>query len=199
MSEALISAIAIVDDPLILVTIISLAVEAEALKPVSILSAITCLAVDADELNSVWDVETDALKLDIGKVDEPLIFVTITSLAVEVDPLNVATEELIAWSVDVKDPLSVDIGAVDEPLILVTIMSLAVDVDPLNADMGAVDDPLILATNMFLASEADPLSTVVEAAYEAVSAYDEVISCLTSTDEEIAYEAVKAYDADVAV
>ena len=69
-------------------------------------------------------------------------------LASDDDPLNVATEELIAWSVDVKDPLSVAIGAVDEPLILVTIMSLAVDADPLNADMGAVDDPLILATNM---------------------------------------------------
>ena len=63
---------------------------------------------------------------------------------------------------------------------------------PLNADIGAVDDPLILATNMFLASDADPLNTVVEAAYEAVSAYDEVISCLTSTDEDIAYDAVKA-------
>jgi len=48
---------------------------------------------------------------------------------------------------------------------------------------------------MFLASEADPLSTVDEIAYEAVSAYDEVISCLISTDEEIAYEAVIAYDA----
>ena len=196
----------------------SLASEAEALKLVSILSAISCLAVDAEELNSVCDVETDALKLDIGKVDEPLILVTNTFLAsdadplnvdigavddplilatnmfldVEADPLSVATEELIAWSVDVKDPLSVAIGAVDEPLILVTIMSLAVDVDPLNADIGAVDDPLILATNMFLASDADPLNTVVEAAYEAVSAYDEVISCLTSTDEDIAYDAVKA-------
>ena len=48
---------------------------------------------------------------------------------------------------------------------------------------------------MFLASDADPLNTVVEAAYEAVSAYDEVISFVTSTDEEIAYEAVIAYDA----
>jgi hypothetical protein len=61
--------------------------------------------------------------------------------------------------------------------------------------MGATDEPLIFATNTFLASEADPLSTVDEIAYEAVSAYDEVISCLTSTDDEIAYEAVIAYDA----
>ena len=85
---------------------------------------------------------------------------TNSSLAVDADPLNVATDELIAWSVVVNELLKADIGAVDEPLILVTIM--------------------------FLASEALPLSTVVEAAYDAVSAYDEVISCLISTDEEIA-------------
>ena len=71
-------------------------------------------------------------------------------------------------------------------------MSLAVDAELLNADIGAVDEPLIFITIVFLASDADPLSTVVEAAYEDVSAYDEVISCLTSTDEDIAYEAVKA-------
>ena len=88
VSEALISAIAIVDDPLILVTIISLAVEADALKPVSILSAISCLAVDADELNSVCDVETDALKLDIGKVDEPLTWSANLFLAADDDPLK---------------------------------------------------------------------------------------------------------------
>ena len=127
MSEALISAIAIVDDPLILVTIISLAVEADALKPVSILSAITCLAVDADELNSVCDVETDALKLDIGKVDEPLIFATNISLASEADPLNVATEALMVWSVVVNDALT----SVNDPLTSLDKAFLAADVDPL--------------------------------------------------------------------
>ena len=58
--------------------------------------------------------------------------------------------------------------------------------------MGKVDEPLILVTNTFLAFEADPLNTVVEAAYEAVSAYDEVTSFVISTDDDKAYEAVKA-------
>ena len=70
----------------------------------------------------------------------------------------------------VNDALS----AIDEPLILATIAFLDVDADELNADMGAVDDPLILATNTSLAVEADPLSTVVDSAYEAVIAYDDV-------------------------
>ena len=127
VSEALISAIAIVDEPLILVTIISLAAEAEALKPVSILSAISCLAVDADELNSVCDVETDALKLDMGKVDEPLILATNTFLASEAEPLNVATDELIAWSVVVNDSLT----SVNDPLTSLDKAFLAADDDPL--------------------------------------------------------------------
>ena len=48
-------AIGAVDEPLILVTTMSLAVEADALKPVSILSAINCLAVEADPLNVATD------------------------------------------------------------------------------------------------------------------------------------------------
>ena len=52
--------------------------------------------------------------------------------------------------------------------------------------MGKVDEPLIFVTNTFLASEADPLNTVVEAAYEAVSAYDEVTSFVISTEDDIA-------------
>ena len=110
-----------VDEPLILVTTISLAVEADALKPVSILSAINCLASD----------------------DEPL---------------NVATDELIAWSVVVSEALIFVIAKVDDPLILVTNTSLAVDAELLNADIGAVDEPLILVTNTSLAVDADPLS-----------------------------------------
>ena len=58
--------------------------------------------------------------------------------------------------------------------------------DALKAAIGATDDPLIEATKAFLASEADPLNVVVETAYEAVSAYDELSSCLTSTEEDIA-------------
>ena len=46
-------------------------------------------------------------------------------LASEADPLNVATEAIIVWSVVVNDALS----AIDEPLILATIASLAVDAD----------------------------------------------------------------------
>ena len=49
--------------------------------------------------------------MDIGKVDEPLILVTNTFLAVEADPLNTATDELIDWSVVVSDALK----AVVEP------------------------------------------------------------------------------------
>jgi hypothetical protein len=107
------------------------------------------LAADADpdsaatEALIAWSVDVkEALKLDIGKADEPLILVTNTFLASDADPLNVATEALIAWSVDVNDPLSVAIGAVDEPLILVTNTSLAVDADPLSVDIGEVDEPL---------------------------------------------------------
>jgi len=108
-------------------------------------------------------------------------------LASEADPLNVATEALIVWSVVVNDALS----AIDEPLILATIASLAVDADELNADIGAVDDPLILATNTSLDVEADPLSMVVDSAYDAVTAYDDVSLAPNRCD------AVKAYDADI--
>ena len=73
-------------------------------------------------------------------------------LASEADPLNVATEALIAWSVVVNDALS----AIDEPLILATIAFLDVDADELNADIGAVDDPLIFVTITSLDVEADP-------------------------------------------
>ena len=62
-----------VDEPLILVTTMS-------------------LAVDADPLNA-----------DIGAVDEPLIFVTIVFLAVEADPLSVAigaVDEPLIFSYD---------------------------------------------------------------------------------------------------
>ena len=82
------------------------------------------------------------------------------SLAVDAELLNAATDELIDWLVVVKEALKLDIGKVDEPL--------------------------ILATNMFLASDDDPLNTVVEEAYEAVSAYDEVTSFVISTDDDIA-------------
>ena len=109
-------------------------------------------------------------------------------LASEADPLNVATEELIVWSVVVNDALS----AIDDPLILATIAFLDVDADELNADMGAVDDPLILATNTSLDVEADPLSIVVDSAYEAVTAYDDVSLAPNRCD------AVKAYDDDIA-
>ena len=61
---------------------------------------------------------------------------TIKFLASEADPLNVATDELIIWSVTVSEALKEAIGA--------------------------IDDPLILVTNSFLASEADPLNIVVE-------------------------------------
>tara|TARA_R110002124_G_scaffold174484_1_gene342141 strand:- start:61 stop:189 length:129 start_codon:yes stop_codon:yes gene_type:complete len=40
-------------------------------------------------------VVNDPLSVAIGATDDPLILVTITSLAVEADPLNVATDELI--------------------------------------------------------------------------------------------------------
>ena len=119
------------------------------------------------------DVDADELNADIGVVDEPLILATIEFLEVDADPLNVATDKLIAWSVVVSELL--------------------------NEDIGAIDEPLILVTNSFLASEDEPLSIVVEEAYEAVWANDEVVSNLISTDEDMAYDDVKAYDEDNAV
>ena len=97
----------------------------------------------ATEALIAWSVVVkEALKLDIGKVDEPLILVTTMSLAVEAELLNA------------------EIGAVDEPLILVTIVFLAVDADPLSVAIGAVDEPLIFVTIVFLAVEADALKPV---------------------------------------
>ena len=87
----------------------------------------------------------------------------------------------------VNDALS----AIDDPLILATIAFLDVDADELNADMGAVDDPLILATNTSLDVEDDPLNIVVDSAYEAVTAYDDVSLAPNRCD------AVKAYDDDI--
>jgi hypothetical protein len=121
-----------------------------------------------DEVISCLTSTDEEIAYEAVKAYDEFNTFVIAFLASEADPLKAATDELIVWSVVVNDPLSVAIGATDEPL--------------------------IFATNMFLASDADPLNTVDEIAYEAVSAYDEVISCLTSTDEEIAYEAVKAYD-----
>ena len=102
--------------------------------------------------------------MEIGRVDDPLISATKaflapdadpliapnTFLASEAEPLKVATDELIIWSVVVKEELKLEIGRVDDPLIFVTNRFLASDADPL------------IAPNTFLASDADPLKAATE-------------------------------------
>ena len=85
------------NDPLTSLDNLFLDMEFEALKVVFInlsCESITSLLCEAEALNA-----------DIGAVDDPLILLTITFLAVEADPLNIATDELIAWSVTVKEEL----------------------------------------------------------------------------------------------
>jgi hypothetical protein len=72
--------------------------------------------------------------LDIGSVDDPLISATKVFLASDADPLRVATDELITWSVDVREALKLAISCVDDPLILATNRFLASDADPLRDD-----------------------------------------------------------------
>ena len=119
-------AIGAVDDPLILVTNSSLASDADPLKPVVIEPANRFLASDADPLKDATDeliiwsvVVSEALKLEIGSVDDPLILATNTFLEVEDDPLSVDIDALIAWSVAVKEALKGDIDSLkakNEPL-----------------------------------------------------------------------------------
>ena len=77
-------------------------------------------------------IADEALKADIGAVDEPLILATNTFLAVEADPLKAATDELIIWSVVVSEELNAIISLANKPL--------AFDADPLRA----ADDELII-------------------------------------------------------
>ena len=65
------------------------------------------------------------LKQQLERTDDPLIFVTNTFLASDADPLNVATEELIAWSVTVKEALKAELSP--------TNRFLASEAEPLKA------------------------------------------------------------------
>ena len=67
----------------------------------------------------------------MGSVDDPLILDINRFLEVEAEPLRVATDELIVWSVVVSEALRADISCVDDPLILATIKFLASEADPL--------------------------------------------------------------------
>ena len=129
------------------------------------------LAADADPLKAatealiVWSVVVkEALKLEIGRVDDPLIFVTNrflasdadpliapnTFLASDADPLKAATELLIVTSVMVNEPLK----RLNDPLTCEANRFLASDADPLIPADAAINS---------LASEAEPLKAATEA------------------------------------
>ena len=76
----------------------------------------------------------------MGSVDDPLISATKVFLASDADPLRVATDELITWSVDVREALRLDIGSVDDPLILDINRFLEVEAEPLRV---ATDELII--------------------------------------------------------
>ena len=62
---------------------------------------------------------SEALRVAISCVDDPLILATIKFLASDADPLRDATDELMVWSVTVREALSGDIDSLNakyEPL-----------------------------------------------------------------------------------
>ena len=159
-----------------------------------ILATIASLAVDADELNA-----------DIGAADEPLIFVTNTSLAVEALPLNMvvdsAYEAVTAYDDVSLAPNRCDaVNAYDADIVSKASCDREEDIayedDIVSKASWAKDDDTEYDDD--IASKAS-WAKDAEVAENAVWANDELISCLISTDDDTAYDAVRAYDADAIV
>ena len=143
-----------------------------AVKSVDIEELIASLAVEAELLSAVCEVLNDALT---ASKSPPNVF-----LASEADPDKVATELLIIWSVVVRDAeIPVNAVAADAEYVLIDIVTSVAPLKTKSSMVASfVRDPSVEAAG------ADVRAYEAVIACDAVSAKEDDISFVISTDDE---------------